>query len=131
MRKNFLCLVPFGSSMVDLTKDPCSYAYALAKYHGWKSSYAYVGEKIQAPAFERYCRLVHLGRDTEKYAARRSAVKFLSEHVAEYDALMFFNYGSTTYKLARIAREQNPRFAAILFNICQTFFLLYAYSRHE
>lgn len=108
MRKNFLCLVPFGSSVVDLTKDPCSYAYALAKYHGWKSSYAYVGEKIQAPAFERYCRLIHLGRDTEKYAARRSAVKFLSEHVAEYDALMFFNYGSTTYKLARIAREQNP-----------------------
>ena len=85
------------------------FPYALSKYFGWEATIAYFSPKpIQAPDFEKHVRLIYLGKESEYKKARSIGVRWIGEHAQEYDVLMLFNYGSTSYRLARAAKKVNP-----------------------
>lgn len=35
--------------------------------------------------------------------------KYIKDHITSYDAVIFFNYGNTTYKLANLCKQINPK----------------------
>lgn len=35
--------------------------------------------------------------------------KYIKDHIISYDAVIFFNYGNTTYKLANLCKQINPK----------------------
>lgn len=35
--------------------------------------------------------------------------KYIKDHIINYDAVIFFNYGNTTYKLAKLCKQINPK----------------------
>ena len=108
--KRFTMIMLTYSNEAYLTKDACSYAYALGKYCGWKSAYAYFSAKpLKNEEVEKYCRLVYLGDEQDYGKEVAVAKKFCAKEAGNNDVIMLFNYGSTTYKLAKVAKKNNPK----------------------
>lgn len=93
-------------------KDVGMLLYKLAQKHNWKSTYLYFDTTFctrnWSPAFTAYVDPVCMGKAIEFKEQLKLAKKYIKEHAKEIDVLMFFNYGSTIWKLARLAKKFNP-----------------------
>lgn len=97
------------STEIHLAKDPCSYAYYLARECGWETSYVYFNTyQLHDDEFEKYCRLVHLGDESDFRKEIAIGQKWLKENAMSLDVLMLFNYGTSTYRTANYAKKINP-----------------------
>ena len=97
------------STPIHLAKDPCSYAYYLAKECGYDASYVYFGEKpLHDVEFEKYCHLKYLGSESDFRKEIEVGKSWLKENARDLDVLMLFNYGTSTYRTANYAKEINP-----------------------
>lgn len=97
------------STEIHLAKDPCSYAYYLARECGWKTSYVYFNTyQLHDNQFEKYCRLVYLGDEIDFRKEIEIGKKWLKENAMSLDVLMLFNYGTATYRTANYAKKINP-----------------------
>ena len=93
-------------------KDVGMLLYKLAQKHDWKSTYLYFDTTFctrnWSPAFTACVNPVCMGKAIEFKKQVNLAKKYIKEHAKEIDVLMFFNYGSTIWKLARLAKKVNP-----------------------
>lgn len=106
--KRFLIVMYTYSSEMHLSKDPCSYLYYLSRYYGWNGQYVYFSDKeIHNSNFEKYCTLLCLGKEKNYNRQKEIVADYLRKNINNFDVLMLFNYGSTTYKTARIAKKYN------------------------
>lgn len=106
--KRILMIMYTYSSIMHLTKDPCSYVYYLAKNHGWDASYAYFApQPIHDEDYERYCHLVYLGAEEDFGKEIIIGKDYCREHADEIDVLMLFNYGHSTYRTADFIKKYN------------------------
>lgn len=97
------------SGPVHLTKDPCSYAYYLAAQCGYETCYVYFAEEpMHDVEFEKKCRLVHLGDESDYRKQIEIGKEWLKENATNIDVLMLFNYGTSTYRTANYAKRVNP-----------------------
>ena len=97
------------STPIHLAKDPCSYAYYLAKECGYDASYVYFGEKpLHDVEFEKYCHLKYLGSESDFRKEIEVGKSWLKENARDLDVLMLFNYGTSTYRTANYAKKINP-----------------------
>ena len=108
-KKRLLSLMLTYTTPILLTKDICSYAYALSRYCDWDVSYLYFSEKqLHDAEYERYVSLLFLGSESDFKKQREIVAKYCIHNACKYDAVMLFNYGSATYRLARVIKKYNP-----------------------
>lgn len=108
--KRFLIIMYTYSYEMHFSKDPCSYLYYLSKYFGWKGSYAYFSNKeLHNDEFEKYCDLIYLGSEIDYKRQKNIVAEYIRNDINKFDVVMLFNYGSTTYKTARIAKKYNKK----------------------
>lgn len=97
------------STPIHLTKDPCSYAYYLAKECGYETSYVYFSTApLHDAEFEKYCRLEYLGDELDFRTEIKIGQAWLEKNAKDLDVLMLFNYGTSTYRTANYAKKINP-----------------------
>lgn len=93
-------------------KDVGMFLYMMAKEYNWESSYLYFNTIYNTSEwnseFIKYVRPICLGNSTDYRGQIQLAKYYLREHASAVDVLMLFNYGSTVWKLARLAKKNNP-----------------------
>ena len=109
-----ICNVLFGASDTpDIAFKDCGmFLYNLAKDFNWQSTYVYFKTRETDTKWnELFCSYVKpicIG-DTSDYKEQVKIAKmFLQEHAQQFDVIMFYNYGSTIWKLARLCKKINP-----------------------
>lgn len=108
-----IALILFGPSdlNVNIYKDGGMFLYSLAKYCGWKSTYAYFKTQeveLKNASFSEYVQSVCIGSAAAYREQVSLAKQFIKAHAMDYDVIMFFNYGSTIWRLARLCKQANP-----------------------
>ena len=109
-----IVLILFGpsDSNVMVYKDAGMFLYSLAKYCDCNCTYAYFktqDAEFRNTSFSEYVQSICIGR-AEAYRDQVNLAKqFITTHGMKYDAVMFFNYGSTVWRLARLCKQVNPR----------------------
>ena len=58
--------------------------------------------------FAKYVEPICIGEAVDGKNQKRLARNWIQKHAKELDVLMLFNYGSTNWKLARLAMKINP-----------------------
>ena len=93
-------------------KDCGMFLYTLAKSFSWKSTYVYYktreSDTIWNQEFSSYVNTICIGETSDYKKQIELAKIFLKEHIHEFDVIMFFNYGSTIWKLARYCKRLKP-----------------------
>ena len=93
-------------------KDCGMFLYTLAKSFSWKSTYVYYktreSDTIWNQEFSSYVNTICIGETSDYKKQIELAKIFLKEHIHEFDVIMFFNYGSTIWKLARCCKRLKP-----------------------
>lgn len=112
--KKFLCIVFVDEDSIFFHKDVGMIPYSLGRFFGYKSSIAWFeGEKSkkakESDIFKEFCNLIII----DKYDKSRdnnidNAKRFIKQNIQNYDIVMFYNYGSTNYKLAYYCKKYNP-----------------------
>lgn len=108
-----IALILFGpsDSNVMVYKDAGMFLYSLAKYCNWHCTYAYFktqeGE-FRNSSFSEYVQSVCIGSADAYRKQVPLAKQFIKAHGMDYDVIMFFNYGSTIWRLARLCKQVNP-----------------------
>lgn len=108
-----IALILFGPSDSDVMvyKDAGMFLYSLAKYCNWHCTYAYFktqeGE-FKNSSFSEYVQSVCIGSADAYREQVPLAKQFIKAHAMDYDVIMFFNYGSTVWRLARLCKQVNP-----------------------
>lgn len=108
-----IALILFGPSDSDVMvyKDAGMFLYSLAKYCNWHCTYAYFktqeGE-FRNSSFSEYVQSVCIGSADAYREQVPLAKQFIKAHGMDYDVIMFFNYGSTIWRLARLCKQVNP-----------------------
>lgn len=109
-----ICNVLFGASDTpDIAFKDCGmFLYNLAKDFNWQSTYVYFKTRETDTKWnELFCSYVKpicIG-DTSDYKEQvKIAKRFLQENAQQFDVIMFYNYGSTIWKLARLCKKINP-----------------------
>lgn len=109
-----ICNILFGPSDAPEVayKDCGMFLYTLAKYFNWNSTYVYYktrkSDTIWNQEFSSYVNTICIG-ETNDYKKQIELAKiFLKEHIHEFDVIMFFNYGSTVWKLAKYCKQLKP-----------------------
>lgn len=100
-----------SDSNVIVYKDVGMFLYSLAKYCDWNCTYAYFKTQeaeFKNASFSEYVQSVCLGSASAYREQIILAKQFIKRHGMDYDVVMFFNYGSTIWKLARLCKQVNP-----------------------
>lgn len=113
MRKRIGCIL-FGASDLSVVayKDAGMFLYELAKNNGWNAKYLFFKTKQENPIwpspFLKYVEPVCIGTTIDYKIQVNMAAQYIKKHAVDFDVLMFFNYGSTIWKLARLSKKNNP-----------------------
>lgn len=113
-KKARIGLILFGPSdlPVVMYKDSGMFLYALAKRYHWGAYYCFFKTRQEYPEWDRdFLKFVTpacIGEAGEDKKQIELAKQYLRTHAKELDVLMLFNYGSTNWKLARLAKKINP-----------------------
>lgn len=106
--------VIFGNSDIPelAFKDCGMLLYTLSKQFNWKSTFAYYKTKdsdiIWNRDFSSNVNITCIGK-TSDYKKQIKLLKiYLKKYIEEFDVIMFFNYGSTIWKLARYCKRLKP-----------------------
>ena len=91
-------------------KDMGMTLYTLGSNYGWNSQYGCFGvnDKKWPNDFLKYVEITTIGTKIDYKGSVEEAKLFIRNHVTNYDVIMFFNYGSTVYKLAKLCKKINP-----------------------
>lgn len=93
-------------------KDVGMFLYKLAKNYNWGSKYLYFNTTYFTEnwneEFQKYVEPICIGNAIHGKDQKELAKNWVQKHAKELDVLMLFNYGSTTWKLARLAKKANP-----------------------
>lgn len=109
-----ICNILFGPSDAPEVayKDCGMFLYTLAKYFSWKSTYVYYktreSDTIWNQEFSSYVNTICIGETSDYKKQIELAKIFLKEHIHEFDVIMFFNYGSTVWKLSKYCKQLKP-----------------------
>lgn len=109
-----ICNILFGlSDSPEIAYKDCGmFLYTLAKYFNWNSTYVYYktreNDTVWNQKFSSYVNTICIGKTSEYKKQIELAELFLKEHIHEFDVIMFFNYGSTIWKLARYCKRLKP-----------------------
>lgn len=109
-----ICNILFGlSDSPEIAYKDCGmFLYTLSKNFSWKSTYVYYktreSDTIWNQEFSSYVNTICIGETSEYKKQIELAKIFLKEHIHEFDVIMFFNYGSTIWKLARYCKRLKP-----------------------
>lgn len=108
-----IVLILFGpsDSNVMVYKDAGMFLYSLAKYCDWNCTYAYFKTQeaeFRNRSFSEYVQPVCIGSAGAYREQVGLAKQFIKTHGMDYDVIMFFNYGSTIWRLARLCKQVNP-----------------------
>lgn len=94
-----------------LYKDVGGIPYALAKYRGWSSIFAYgnINGSIKNDEYEKYVNLLPINlAGKSKYGRRWEIIKFLWNKAAELDVLNMYHYSKYSLVYCWIAKMRNP-----------------------
>lgn len=96
---------------VFLYKDMGSITIALAKYHGWQTSFAYldVCGEITDKSFQKYVNLVPIHYTKYKIIKWKNIIMFIWRNANNYDVLNFYFGGRQELLLGLIAKIKNPK----------------------
>ena len=93
-------------------KDVGMFLYKLAKNYNWGGKYLYFNTTYLTEnwneEFQKYVEPICIGNAIHGKDQKELAKNWVQKHAKELDVLMLFNYGSTTWKLARLAKKANP-----------------------
>lgn len=90
-------------------KDPGMIMYSLSKYCGYKSTIAwFANNEVKNSEFEEYCNIINLPHSSSKHQNISNVKDFIKNNIKKYDIVMFYNYGSTNYRLAYYCKKYNP-----------------------
>lgn len=93
-------------------KDVGMFLYKLAQNYNWGSKYLYFNTTYFTEnwneEFQKYVEPICIGNAIHGKEQKELAKNWVQKHAKELDVLMLFNYGSTTWKLARLAKKANP-----------------------
>lgn len=93
-------------------KDVGMFLYKLAKNYNWGGKYLYFNTTYFTEnwneEFQKYIEPICIGNAIHGKDQKELAKNWVQKHAKELDVLMLFNYGSTTWKLARLAKKANP-----------------------
>lgn len=93
-------------------KDVGMFLYKLAQNYNWRSKYLYFNTTYFTEnwneEFQKYVEPICIGNAIHGKDQKELAKNWVQKHAKELDVLMLFNYGSTTWKLARLAKKANP-----------------------
>ena len=109
-----ICNILFGPSDAPEVayKDCGMFLYTLAKYFSWKSTYVYYktreSDTTWNQEFSSYVNTICIGETSDYKKQIELAKIFLKEHIHEFDVIMFFNYGSTVWKLSKYCKQLKP-----------------------
>lgn len=109
-----ICNILFGPSDAPEVayKDCGMFLYTLAKYFNWNSNYVYYktreSDTVWNQEFSSYVNTVCIGETSDYKKQIELAKIFLKEHIHEFDVIMFFNYGSTVWKLSKYCKQLKP-----------------------
>lgn len=109
-----ICNILFGPSDAPEVsyKDCGMFLYTLAKYFSWESTYVYYktreSDTVWNQEFSSYVNTICVGETSDYKKQIELAKIFLKEHIHEFDVIMFFNYGSTVWKLAKYCKQLKP-----------------------
>ena len=92
-------------------KDVGMFLYKLAQNYNWGSKYLYFNTTYFTEnwneEFQKYVEPICIGNAIHGKDQKELAKNWVQKHAKELDVLMLFNYGSTTWKLARLAKKVN------------------------
>ena len=109
-----ICNILFGPSDAPEVayKDCGMFLYTLAKYFNWNSTYVYYktreSDTLWNQEFSSYVNTVCIGKTSDYKKQIEFAKLYLREHIHEFDVIMFFNYGSTVWKLSKYCKQLKP-----------------------
>ena len=109
-----ICNILFGPSDAPEVayKDCGMFLYTLAKYFNWNSTYVYYktreSDTLWNQEFSSYVNTVCIGKTSDYKKQIELAKLYLREHIHEFDVIMFFNYGSTVWKLSKYCKQLKP-----------------------
>lgn len=109
-----ICNILFGPSDAPEVayKDCGMFLYTLAKYFNWNSNYVYYktreSDTVWNQEFSSYVNTVCIGETSDYKKQIELAKLYLREHIHEFDVIMFFNYGSTVWNLAKYCKQLKP-----------------------
>ena len=109
-----ICNILFGlSDSPEIAYKDCGmFLYTLSKNFSWKSTYVYYktreSDTIWNQEFSSYVNTICIGETSDYKKQIELAKIFLKEHIHEFDVIMFFNYGSTVWKLAKYCKQLKP-----------------------
>lgn len=112
-----ICNILFGPSDAPEVayKDCGMFLYTLAKYFNWNSTYVYYktreSDTVWNQEFSSYVNTICIGETSDYKKQIELAKLYLREHIHEFDVIMFFNYGSTVWKLAKYCKQLKPDIA--------------------
>lgn len=93
-------------------KDVGMFLYKLAQNYNWGGKYLYFNTTYFTEnwneEFQKYVEPICIGNAIHGKDQKELAKNWVQKHAKELDVLMLFNYGSTTWKLARLAKKANP-----------------------
>ncbi len=94
-------------------KDMGMTLYTLGSNYGWNSQYGCFGvnDKNWPDEFLKYVEITIIGIKIDYNGSVEDTKLFIQNHATNYDVIMFFNYGSTVYKLAKLCKKINPNIA--------------------
>ncbi|RHM57120.1 glycosyltransferase family 1 protein [Mitsuokella sp. AF33-22] len=94
-------------------KDVGMFLYELAKDYKWDSKYLYFNTIYNNTEwncmFAQYVKPICLGNAVAYKEQIKLAKTYLKKYAMDIDVLMLFNYGSTVWKIARLAKKVNPK----------------------
>lgn len=109
-----ICNILFGPSDAPEVsyKDCGMFLYTLAKYFSWESTYVYYktreSDTVWNQEFSSYVNTICIGETSDYKKQIELAKLYLREHIHEFDVIMFFNYGSIVWKLAKYCKQLKP-----------------------
>lgn len=104
----------FGESDLPVLayKDVGMTLYELAKNYHWKANYYFFKTRQEEPdwsdSFLKFVTPICIAEESVYKKQVQLAKQYIQAHAKELDVLMLFNYGSTNWKLAKIAKKTNP-----------------------
>lgn len=107
-------LILFGCSdfPVMAYKDCGMFLYELSELYGWKTQYLYFKtqsvDTTWSQLFVKNVEPICIGNTSNYREQITLAKRYIIEHALEFDIMMFFNYGSTIWKLAKLCKKINP-----------------------
>lgn len=90
-------------------KDCGMFLYELSELYGWKTQYLYFKtqsvDTTWSQLFVKNVEPICIGNTSNYREQITLAKRYIIEHALEFDIMMFFNYGSTIWKLAKLCKK--------------------------